>query len=1174
MSRKKQRRQNGNSESAVQAAADRTDAPVPPADSETAVQAPKDLPVSSIAGSESAVQVSPDRKSVPVLQPTDGNGQTNGAATMPDFRAKGPGPVMVIINAVASLKLTVAMFVLSIFLVFAGTLAQVDNGLWTVVDTYFRGWYVWIPFQIFVPRSVDAHWLGGFPFPGGWTLGAILLTNLLAAHVSLTVKLFTIRTSGHQFMLTMLKRSGILILHSGLVVMMVGEFITGKYAVEGQMTIEGGKSSNYLEHQQYTEVSIVDASDPKMDDVVVVPGKMLARSLKRGTPIQNDELPFDIEVKKYFVNSALVNGAPQTNLATAGHGLKAAAVEKPEVSGTDSEQKIDIPAAYITLRKKGGGEVLGTYLVTQWVTPQQVTVGGKSYDIEMRLKRTYKPYTVELLKFTHDVYPGTDKPKDFASEVRLVDPTENENFETRIWMNHPLRYNGETFFQQSFLPGDTGTILQVVRNPGWLLPYISCVIVALGMIVHFGIKLVTFLVVTVGTNPITVGPLVRYLPIAVLPLGLILLVAIGSPHREPESELQVQAFARLPVQEGGRIKPIDTLARNSLMGIAERTTFTDKDGKTQAAIRWLLDAVTKNPAAEENEVFRITNDQVLSYIGLQRKPGFRYSIKELRDAKGMEQFIRRARELEGVDPKHLSELDRNIQEFAKHLQLYLNIADLRGLAVIPPADGGSTPWRSVTDVLHDQQATPGETKAANAYLDMLVAYRGGDAKKFNSKLGEYQEYVEVTLPTDTVHTSNFEAFFNHLQPFYICTVLYVVIVVLACVSFLLSCLAGQTDLVKVFGLMIYGIVCFATLLSFVGTVLGGIWADQSWGRFWGWDPKENGALMIVIWNALVLHARWAGLVKTRGMVLLTIGGNVITAWSWFGVNMLGVGLHSYGFMSGALFWLLFFISSQVGMIGVGLVPLPRATGFGAWKGLATWAQVLRRVAFWLMALALLIHFWGLIARMTIQDRPFVMVTNLYSSAVFIGLGCVALGLVLELIFRNGIGAMVGSVLGFVTAIIAHNLAAGGDTLEMMQAVLDTNLWLATHVTCVTMGYTATFVAGVLGLVFVIVSVLYFFVSAIRRWLSGELFKDRSFAGVVIKAIGLVTYGIVCFATMISFNYMMLGVFIMVSLAYFLIGAVARWVLGDSVSLPSGRMRPVTANGDALPAESRGSEPPD
>jgi len=120
--------------------------------------------------------------------------------------------------------------------------------------------------------------------------------------------------------------------------------------------------------------------------------------------------------------------------------------------------------------------------------------------------------------------------------------------------------------------------------------------------------------------------------------------------------------------------------------------------------------------------------------------------------------------------------------------------------------------------------------------------------------------------------------------------------------------------------MIYGIVCFATLFSFIGTVLGGIWADQSWGRFWGWDPKENGALIIVLWNALILHLRWGGIIRERGLVCCAIAGNIVTAWSWFGVNMLGIGLHSYGFTEAAFKWLVFFVLSQLAFIGLGLLP--------------------------------------------------------------------------------------------------------------------------------------------------------------------------------------------------------------------------------------------------------------
>jgi len=136
-----------------------------------------------------------------------------------------------------------------------------------------------------------------------------------------------------------------------------------------------------------------------------------------------------------------------------------------------------------------------------------------------------------------------------------------------------------------------------------------------------------------------------------------------------------------------------------------------------------------------------------------------------------------------------------------------------------------------------------------------------------------------------------------------------------------STAAAPIDLGKALARMVYGVVCFATLFSFVGTVLGGIWADQSWGRFWGWDPKENGALLIVLWNAIILHARWGGLVRDRGIMNLAVFGNVVTSFSWFGVNMLGIGLHSYGFMDAAFKWLMLFVGSQVLVIALGLLPL-------------------------------------------------------------------------------------------------------------------------------------------------------------------------------------------------------------------------------------------------------------
>jgi hypothetical protein len=379
----------------------------------------------------------------------------------------------------ASLRLTVLLMALSVVLVFCGTLAQIDAGIWTIVNEYFRTAMVWIPLQIFFPR--DLHVAGAFPFPGGWLIGGLLLVNLLAAHAV-------------RFRLSW-KRSGILLLHAGIVVMMLSELVTGLFAVEGRMTIEQGGSSNFVEQSDKMELAIIDRSDPKTDDVVAIPGNFL----KKEGLIEDSELPFDVDVLHYMKNSNPPSQVPEgaKNPATAGDGVQFTTQERPEGSAVDPEQRIDYPSAYVTFTDKETRKSLGTYLVSLWLyqadRPQKVQSGGKTYDVYLRLKRNYKPYTIHLLKFQHDIYIGTDKPKNFSSLVRLVDPTHKEDRKVSISMNSPLRYDGETFYQASFLPKDQGTVLQVVRNPGWEMPYLSCGMVAIGMLIHFGQNLAGFL---------------------------------------------------------------------------------------------------------------------------------------------------------------------------------------------------------------------------------------------------------------------------------------------------------------------------------------------------------------------------------------------------------------------------------------------------------------------------------------------------------------------------------------------------------------------------------------------------------------------------------------------------------------------------------------------------------
>jgi hypothetical protein len=357
-----------------------------------------------------------------------------------------------------------------------------------VLNRYFRTGLAWLPFQtlvnfgqVFLGVPKTAHLSGSFPFPGGWLLGGLLLVNLVAAHAV-------------RFKVNW-KRSGILLIHSGLIILMLSELITGLYAVEGKMAILQGEGSNYVEDWHAVELAVVDSSVPRADEVTVIPGWML----KRGGVIRDGALPFDVEVVRYMVNSQAVRPGPdRENPATAGAGLQGVAVERPPVSGVDGE-KADIPAAYVTFKKKGMGESLGTYLLAVLLGPQTTSVDGKSYEVALRHKRLYKPYTVKLLEFHHDRYLGTDTPRNYSSLVHLTDPSRGEDREVKIYMNHPLRYGSETFYQSSFIPGDRpgepdkGTVLQVVRNPGWLMPYVSCTMISLGMMVHFGLHLIGFL---------------------------------------------------------------------------------------------------------------------------------------------------------------------------------------------------------------------------------------------------------------------------------------------------------------------------------------------------------------------------------------------------------------------------------------------------------------------------------------------------------------------------------------------------------------------------------------------------------------------------------------------------------------------------------------------------------
>ena len=153
----------------------------------------------------------------------------------------------------------------------------------------------------------------------------------------------------------------------------------------------------------------------------------------------------------------------------------------------------DLPAAIIELQTPSGS--LGTWLVSESIPqPQSVTINDHTWQLSLRLRRYYNPFSIQLLKFSHDIYQGTDIPKNFSSRVRVMRPDTGEDREVLIKMNSPLRYGGETFYQSGYDENDPKvTILQVVRNPSWLTPYVACILVGLGLVIQFMSHLIEFL---------------------------------------------------------------------------------------------------------------------------------------------------------------------------------------------------------------------------------------------------------------------------------------------------------------------------------------------------------------------------------------------------------------------------------------------------------------------------------------------------------------------------------------------------------------------------------------------------------------------------------------------------------------------------------------------------------
>ena len=501
--------------------------------------------------------------------------------------------------------------------------------------------------------------------------------------------------------------------------------------------------------------------------------------------------------------------------------------------------------------------------------------------------------------------------------------------------------------------------------------------------------------------------------IYILVYGIATLVILGGLRSSKvDSDFDLAAFAELPVQVGGRIKPLDSVARNTLLILSGRQKVVTDEGLTLSPIQWFIDLTMRPEVADTYPIFKIEFPDDLGLVGLAEQGERYYSFNELlpfsEELRRLHGEINPAPELRSPYEKQIADinnglmryhrvmhslhpvggaerLDRLVDEYQSYLATiqpgmvelrkqqageefdaallkrfitfaddYLKLSTTAYLRVVPPPPPVDLleDWKNIglelLDVMKDDPLSPYVT----SYASLTMAYRSGDAEQFNREVRELRERFIADFPDD-ISRVHYERVFNGLQPFYISMQLYVLIFLAVCIS---------------------------------------------WLRW----PKE-----------------------------------------------------------------------------------------------------LAKAAFWVLVLAFLIHTFGLLSRMYIQGRP--PVTNLYSSAVFVGWGAVLLGIFIEKFFKNGIGAAMASLVGFCTLIIAHHLAMTGDTLEMMRAVLDSNFWLATHVVIITFGYSAIFLAGALAILFVLLGVF-----------SSRFNKDTA------RSLSAMVYGIICFGTLFSLVGTILG----------------------------------------------------
>ncbi len=647
--------------------------------------------------------------------------------------------------------------------------------------------------------------------------------------------------------------------------------------------------------------------------------------------------------------------------------------------------------------------------------PVRVCLSGRAWKFVLRRRRVSLPATVRLVRVRRRVYPGTQIARGYESIVELAGAWGRRR--AVISMNHPLSFHGWTFYQSGYGRGADGvgvSTIEAVWNPTRGLPYAASLLIAFGVMFHFGgtvfwrgrlrrrgreegADATGF-----GGSAAGRGGARRRLAfrdlLVVCGAGLLFFLRLSS-GAGVERGIDLSGFAGLPVLHRGRLKPVIGAAQEILLELSGRRSLSKK-----TAAGWLADALFRPERAASAPLFLIDDPRVAQGLGLESFSRARFSAVALEAGLKGRGEAGAGIGIGGKEGRAVSgdSVALRTVRLMKRLALWRALSES-----VRPFPGGEAEWRRLGR-----------------------AYRSGDVAGFSRAVAAYRARAMNVLGHLDFRRVRLESILDRVSPFFLAEALYGVgllfyllsriglkrrllaaalfcggmgfvlhsfgigarMVIMArppvtnlystflfvswagaglgllvargrdrdmgalltAVSGLIFLLiagryAGAGDPMGVMTAVLnsnFWLTCHVTTitlgyagccvaggvahvylvrrwrrrsgdsgvagawetleatlgfgLTFVvaGTVFGGIWADQSWGQFWGWDPKENGALVIILWYALLFHAHRAGWLGRIGVAVGAVAGIQWILLAWFGVNMLGIGMHSYGHVSG------------------------------------------------------------------------------------------------------------------------------------------------------------------------------------------------------------------------------------------------------------------------------------